>query len=222
MFYRYNVTTGEYLGESSDAFYTLDGKLINGYTTIEPPTIPEGKQLFFENGSWVLKDIPKDYRGLWVDIDGNTQNITELNVIPQTGYAKEKDGVWYFADGTEAMDITIKKLKEKKLQEIKTQFNNIKSTRTFKSSLGFNVDNRRDGLHFDKDNIESLIDLGVTPINFKDADGVFHSITLDDLKTIKMEMIKDGLAMYQEKWQLENQVAQATTIDEIKAITWAS
>ena len=218
MFYKYNTVTSEYIEQSQDALYTLNGKLINGYTREEPPTIPEGKRAIFKNNAWILEDIPVDYRGTWENIDDDIQNITELGITPQTGYAKEKNGEWYFIDGTLATDITIKKLKERKLNDVKNKFNEMKQTRKIKSSLGFYVDNRRDGMHFDKDNIESLIALNVSPINFKDVDGKFHSLTLNDLKDIRMEMIQDGLAMYKQKWTLEAKINNAKTIDNLNDI----
>ena len=215
MFYKYNTITGEYIGHSEDALYTLDGKLVNGYTREEPPAISEGEKAIFKNNAW---NIPVDYRGIWEDINGDIQNITKLGITPKTGYAKENNGRWYFVDGTLATDITIKKLKERKLNDVRNKFNEMKQTRKIKSSLGFYIDNRRDGMHFDKDNIESLIALNVSPINFKDADGKFHSLTLDNLKTIRMEMIKDGLAMYQQKWTLEAKINNATTISEVEGM----
>ncbi len=94
------------------------------------------------------------------------------------------------------------------------------TNRVFASSLGFNVDNRRSGTKFDKDNVQSLIDIGQEPVTFKDADGNYHQLSLTELSTIKTEMIQDGLGLYQKKWNLGQQIEVSTTIDELKAITW--
>jgi len=104
--------------------------------------------------------------------------------------------------------------------EIKVAFEKEFTNRTFTSSLGFNVDNRRSGSKFDKDNVKSLIDLGADPVQFKDADGVIHSLTQAELQTMHTEMIQDGLGLYQKKWTLEGQIEAATTIAELEAITW--
>lgn len=218
MFYKYNTVTGEYIEQSQDALYTLDGKLINGYTRTEPPEIPEGKKLFYKNNEWVLEDIPVDYRGTWENIDGDTQSITELGVTPKTGYAKEKNGKWYFIDETLAEDITLKKLKGRKLNDVKNKFTEEQGKRIFTSSLGFKVNNRRSGGSFDKDNVQSLIDLETSPINFRDADNQFRLLTTEQLETIKTEMIQDGLGLYQKKWNFENSINTATTIDDLNAI----
>ncbi len=86
--------------------------------------------------------------------------------------------------------------------------------------MGFPVDNRRSGDKFDRDNVESLIALNTDPVTFKDSNGDFHSLTLADLSILKTEMIQDGLAIYQKKWTLESQINNATTIEELEAITW--
>lgn len=216
MFYKYDTLTGEYLKQSESALYTLDGNLVNGFTRIEPPEIPEGKKLYFRNNEWVLEDIPVDYKGTWENIDGDTQNITELGIEPNEGYAKENNGKWYFKDGTLAEDITIKKLKERKVSEVKSKFTDEQANRVFTCSLGFKVNNRRSGGNFDKDNVQSLIDLGVTPIQFRDADNQFHSLTTEQLETLKNEMIQDGLGLYQQKWDLENTINNATTLEDLE------
>ena len=40
-------------------------------------------------------------------------------------------------------------------------------------------------------------------------------LSLDDLRTLKQEMIQDGLSKYQWKWNKENEVMSATTIEDL-------
>jgi len=84
-----------------------------------------------------------------------------------------------------------------KLEQIEGVFSRMMSEGVFMSSLGFPLDNRRSEGKNDKDNVQSLIDLQLSPVFFKDNNGNFQELTTQDLETIKMEMIQDGLAKYQ-------------------------
>lgn len=126
MFYKYDAKTKEYIGEIKDAYYKLDGKLIDGYTRIKPPIFDSTIQVCkFIDVKWTVSAKPKDYRGTWINIDGNTQNITELDVLPLKGYAKEKNNIWYFADGTEAIDITNAQMTKRKWNEVRNKRNEL-------------------------------------------------------------------------------------------------
>ena len=111
MFYKYDLQTKEYIGEGKDAFYKLNGKLLDGYTKVKLPEFIDDEICKFIDNKWQVSVKPKDYRGTWIDINDDTKNITKLDVIPNVGYAKEDNNKWYFADGSLATDITFKQLK---------------------------------------------------------------------------------------------------------------
>jgi len=113
------------------------------------------------------------------------------------------------------IDADIAELKKQKLEEVYDKFNDLMENGTFTSSLGFEVDNRRGNGKDDKDNVNSLIDLGQEPIYFRDSPGDFHSLDLADLQTLKQEMIQDGLSKYQWKWEKETEIMSCTTLDEL-------
>lgn len=115
---------------------------------------------------------------------------------------------------------TIDQWKTYKLQEIKKQFELQFKEGKFLSSLGFTVDCRRYGSKQDKDNLASLISLGNFPIQWKDVDGNFHSLSQADANVLLQEMIMFGLQGYQKKWQLEAQIEAAQTIAEVRGIIW--
>ena len=111
MFYKYNLQTKEYTGNSENTYYKLDGTLVEGYTKVKPPEFTNDEICKFIDGKWQIFPKPKDYRGNWINVGGDIQNITELDVLPLEGYAKENNGKWYFTDGSLATDITFKQLK---------------------------------------------------------------------------------------------------------------
>ena len=113
------------------------------------------------------------------------------------------DYYYYFGQFLEKLEI----IKERKLLELNEEFSKQFQYGQFVSSLGFKVDNRRYGDKNDKDNIQSLMDLDINV--FKDADGNFHNLTLEQLQIIKNEMAGDGLKKYQIKWYFEGLI-QAT------------
>jgi len=177
MFYKYNTVTKKYEGKVNNAKYNvMTGKLIEGYTDKEPPTIPKGKELFYENGKWVLKDI--DY-----------QAIFEKN-------------------------------KQNKLSEVKTKFMDKLNNGIMHSTVLDKDVNARKGI--DDINVKSLIELmetdSETTTEYRCADNKFITVTLDQLKTLKIEMIKFGFSLYQKKWQFEAQIEQATTQEELDSI----
>ncbi len=106
-------------------------------------------------------------------------------------------------------------LKIQRMDEIQNKFNDLMFYGTFTSSLGFESDNRRGDGKDDKDNVQSLIELGQEPVYFKDADNNFHALTQENLITLKQEMIQDGLSKYQWKWNKENEIMQATDTDSL-------
>lgn len=111
-------------------------------------------------------------------------------------------------------------LKDIKLVEISASFAEEMKSGKMSSSLGFTVDNRRYADKFDRDNVQGLIDIGASPVDFKDSNGDPHTLSLAQLQILKTEMIADGLAKYQKKWSLQSAVSLATSINELKAITW--
>ena len=116
------------------------------------------------------------------------------------------------------LDKDLEVLKQQRMEEISTKFNDMMEQGTLTSSLGFTVDNRRGNGKDDKDNVASLIELNQTDNYFSDVDNNFHLLTIADLQTLKQEMIMDGLGKYQWKWNKQNEVMTSTTIDGCLAI----
>ena len=89
------------------------------------------------------------------------------------------------------------------------------------ASLDITFDNRRLGDLNDKDNVQSLIDLAAEPAYIKDSSGNGHGLTIAQLQALKIEMIRDGQAIYQKLSGLQTQINDpAATITQLEAIKW--
>lgn len=73
-------------------------------------------------------------------------------------------------------------------------------------------------------NIDGLIKLltasGQSTVAFMAFDNTAHEVTLDQLKTMQIEVLSRGPALYQKKWAIRSKLEACTTSDCINAITW--
>lgn len=80
------------------------------------------------------------------------------------------------------------------------------------TGLGFNVD----GGYRDLQNFEAGMTLGFNTV--KDADGIKHDVTTEDLEAIILAIKMKGLEIYQAKWAYEDAVNNANTVEEVQNI----
>lgn len=114
---------------------------------------------------------------------------------------------------------TLDEAKAAKLSEIKAAFAAAEADGFVESSLGFLADATRRSIG----DIEGLIDLvssGAlpTPVTFRDYDNAYHSLTLDQLNTLRLEAEGRGPLLYARKWELEAAVDAAETVEAVQAI----
>lgn len=79
------------------------------------------------------------------------------------------------------------------------------------SSLGFRANADRRSLQ----NVENLIRLGQETV-FKDYDNQFHSVSIQDLETLLMEISANGSNLYNQKFQMQFRVQNITTLQELE------
>jgi hypothetical protein len=146
-----------------------------------------------------------------VDFEVNKPTIDDFyQYIQQKDKSEwEIDTVNYIVKVTyEIKEKTIEQLYEQKRSEIISKFNNELDRGVVESSLGFPVDARRSGRHNDKDNVQTLINMGQEPVQFKCADNQFRELTLSDLQIILNELSQKWLWLYQHKFEKENALGQ--------------
>jgi hypothetical protein len=111
-------------------------------------------------------------------------------------------------------------VKAAKLEEINESFAEAEKAGYLMSSLGFEVD-ATDRANRDVDGlIKSLSATGEAQTMFCDHRNIKQQVTLEQLKTIQLEIITYGQGLYAKKWLLRETVQAAATVDEVSAVTW--
>ncbi|HJA77557.1 MAG TPA: DUF4376 domain-containing protein [Candidatus Desulfovibrio gallistercoris] len=66
--------------------------------------------------------------------------------------------------------------------------------------------------------ITSLEATGTQDTNFCAADNSFHTVTLDQLRTMRLEVIAHGQALYARKWELRTAIETAQSVEAVQAV----
>jgi hypothetical protein len=67
---------------------------------------------------------------------------------------------------------------------------------------------------------QAQLDAAIAALQIKDFDNNFHHVNLEMLDNLIGDLIDYGLYLYQHKWLLQDQVNNATTIQQLNAISW--
>lgn len=113
-------------------------------------------------------------------------------------------------------------LKADKLAEINACFADAERNGSLMSSLGFEVDADNTANRNVEGMIKVLTAKGMEQILFCDHHNVMQAVTLEQLKTLQVEIIAYGQQLYAKKWQLREAVNVATTADEVRAVSWGN
>ena len=115
---------------------------------------------------------------------------------------------------------TLEEARAAKLEEISAAFERAGENGHVTSSLGFEIDANERANRDTEGLITVLTATGVTGTMFCDYNNVMREVTLDDLKTIRLEIIAHGQALYAKKWVLRETVNAAQTVADIQAVVW--
>lgn len=89
-------------------------------------------------------------------------------------------------------------------------------------SGGFVMDCKRE----DIDNLarlrDRMLETATTSdtVQIRDKSNQFHTVTVGELATIVGEMVDFGLGLYNHKWQREQEIEAATSVEAVEAINW--
>ena len=86
------------------------------------------------------------------------------------------------------------------------------------SSAGFVIDATERSNRDIEGLITSMEAGGTQETTFCAADNSFHSVTLDQLKTMRLEVIAYGQALYARKWELRTAIESAQSVEAVQAV----
>lgn len=138
--------------------------------------------------------------------------IVKANETPE--YIDGKYTITYTVE-----DIAIETIRNKKINELNEAFTDINKKATVTSSLGFSIDA---GETANRD-INGLITVmeatGLSSVQFCDANNEFHVVSLEDCKTMLLEIIQNAQALYQQKWSYREYIEIEDNIEELNNLT---
>lgn len=134
------------------------------------------------------------------------------NIIEQVNTEKGYNG-WTYVKGkapVKGLDL-VKAEIINEISSIANSFEQMKCDIMYvTSSLGFRVNADRRSMQ----NVESLIRQG-NSVQFKDYDNEFHYLSVDELKTILREMDVNGTNLYNQKFEMLQQLSELQTVEEV-------
>ena len=86
------------------------------------------------------------------------------------------------------------------------------------SSAGFVIDATERSNRDIEGLIISLEATGAPETTFCAADNSFHTVTLEQLRTMRLEVIRHGQALYARKWELRTAIETAASADAVLAV----
>lgn len=117
---------------------------------------------------------------------------------------------------------TVDEVREQKINELNAAFLTwYDKDATVTSSLGFVADSDSRAITDISGLVTALEAQPVesrTAVAFMDANNTAHQLSLDQLKTLQLEVIQNGQAAYAQKWTLRSQIEAAESVDAINSI----
>lgn len=118
---------------------------------------------------------------------------------------------------------TLEEVKTQKLSELEQKFLAWYETEaTVTSSLGFVADSDARAMMDTSGlvtTLEARSEEARGTVAFMDHDNVAHQLTLDQMKTVNLEIIQNGQSAYAQKWALRTAIEQAQDVEAVNAIS---
>ena len=132
----------------------------------------------------------------------------------------DEPGRWRDAGNGGWIEVSLDEARAAKLAEISAAFEQAGRTAHVRSSLGFEIDANERANRDVEGLITVLTATGAPGTMFCDYNNVMREVTLEQLKTLRLEIIAHGQALYAKKWLLREAVGAAQTLAEIQAVVW--
>ncbi len=156
-----------------------------------------------------------DPTAFWLDVTGLTDNEIQVGWVIR---ADANRGT-YFEAPESSEDVESLAFKQRaKLELLSSAFRTVQDEAYVVSSLGFRA-NAGQRAYRDVDGLIKQMQVeGLETVNFRDYDNMFQPITYEEALTLQLEIIKNGQSIYLQKWELEDKIANAQTVEELDAI----
>lgn len=194
----------------------------------------DGKHFFklsADKNGWVAEAIPQTVEecvGIVLDHHKQTERIHKLREVfdeltkSSTAYRLVQDPETNARSIEKIPETTVEEVRTEKMRALDSAFTSwYEDGATLKSSLGFEADSDSRAMR-DVNGLVTAAEAQATfaadGLIFMDAKNVGHEVTLDQLKTLQLEIIASGNAAYQEKWKLRDAIEKAKTKEELEKI----
>lgn len=187
-----------------------------------------------DSESWMYEKKPTsaaDFVGLQISHKSQTEHDREMRKLLQdlvkadsehykVVRGSKEEGLWWGVE--EIPEKTVDEVRTIKLSELDSAFMQwYENDATVTTSLGFVADSDARAMM----DVNGLVTtLEAQPVEtrasvaFMDASNQAHMLSLDQLKTVQVEIIQNGQSAYQQKWSMRTAIEQATTKEELEAI----
>jgi len=219
-------SNNEYIGEHICQINPVEGGWLypTYYTEIVPPEIRDNYKYIFnkEENSWEEIELPKIVT-VWNKLTRQPLNCLNSEIPDECATIEPPQEEYYiFKDNNWIIDLEL--YREFKLKKISLDFENMISSGSFYSTtLEIEIDSRRNGSKNDLQNCQVLLSYidryKIEKITYKGKDKD-KKINKNQLQQLIYEMEDYAMNLYQQKWNLENQIKNATTIEELNLITF--
>lgn len=186
-------------------------QIVNGYTNLQSIQWKDGKgDMSFTDGN---------YRFIF------GEELYNQEVKPYVDlWQIEKDRIAAEKAAAEAIYNSLENTQARALSKLNSDLDYAKKSPAayVTSTVGFDINANKDAA----DNIDGLIKLvTASPESttfFMDYHNVQHSVTLDQLKTMQLEVLSRGPALYARKWQIRAAITACTSSEAVNTLVWDS
>ena len=228
-----------YFSRSGRAQKLQDGSILTPATSTQ--TKPDDQQLhdyfatrakYAETQHYEKKPTNSaDFVGLQISHKSQTEHDREMRKLLQDLVkadsehyrvirGSKEEGLWWGVE--EIPEKTVDEVRTIKLSELDSAFMQwYENDATVTTSLGFVADSDARAMM----DVNGLVTtLEAQPVEtrasvaFMDASNQAHMLSLDQLKTVQVEIIQNGQSAYQQKWALRTAIESAQSKEELEAI----
>ena len=219
--YVHHPASGEYLG--SRPAQVVNGRELtrSAHATTTPlPDIPAGHAARWTGAAW---ECVEDHRR-HLDATGTPQGGTAY-WLPGEGDNWQSPPRYTEAIGplpagavTEQPAPTLDEARAAALGALNAAFAAAEASGKVMSSAGFVIDATERSNRDIEGLITSMEASGTQETTFCAADNSFHSVTLEQLRAMRLEVIACGQALYARKWELRQAIEAAESVEAVRGI----